>query len=66
MSNSMYEEMMQMQANYQRKLDELESENRDLRKQNLLLRGGRSAASLKKTKVCTNITITIFWFFFFF
>lgn len=53
MSDSMYEEMMQMQANYQRKLDELEADNRDLRKQNLLLRGGRSTASLKKTKVFT-------------
>lgn len=50
-SNSMYEEMMQMQASYQRKLDELESENRELRKQNLLLRGGRDVAALKKTKV---------------
>ncbi|XP_077301417.1 opa1 mitochondrial dynamin like GTPase isoform X2 [Arctopsyche grandis] len=49
-SNSMYEEMMQMQASYQRKLDELESENRELRKQNLLLRGGRDVAALKKTK----------------
>lgn len=57
--SSLQDEIIALQARYQREFDKLEKENRELRKQNILLRGGRDIASLKKTKVKITIIIII-------
>ncbi|KAJ8918385.1 hypothetical protein NQ315_008081 [Exocentrus adspersus] len=47
--NDIQDEMMQTQIKYQRELERLEKENKELRKQNLLLKQGRKP-SVKKIK----------------
>lgn len=51
--NSLQEEMIQTQIKYQRELERLEKENKELRKQNLLLRQGRKpiAKQIKKSLI---------------
>lgn len=45
--NDIQDEMMQTQIKYQRELERLEKENKELRKQNLLLKQGRKPVTKK-------------------
>lgn len=46
----MQDEIIQIQIKYQKELEKLERDNKELRKQNLLMKGGRKQP-LKKIKV---------------
>lgn len=56
--DAMQDELMQMQMKYQRELERLERENKELRKQ-MLLRGNQKINSRKIKVIITNNTFKI-------
>jgi len=55
--DAMQDELMQIQLKYQREIERLERENKELRKQ-ILLRGNQKFTNKKIKVICTHLALT--------